>query len=328
MRSAIVSFSWLLFTLTLNATAAPEDFSQAKRLLKEHVYNDQNQSAAGDFYCGCKWEWVGKSGGKMDQASCGFQTSKMADRASRLEWEHTVPISAVAQQRQCWREGGRQNCQLTDPVFNRMEADMHNLVPSIGTANALRSNTLYGMATGPTLPLGACTTKIGTSVRVVEPRDEVKGEAARITFYMADRYSLRLSDQQQRVLIAWDRMFPVSAWEKERDRRIAYSMGNHNPFVTGDRQWTLGYKPRGEGAVEAVSTAPAVTVAQAPVRQVSPQAVSDTAVVAIQGNKRSGVYHLPKGCPSYNQMSPNNRVTFSTEAEALAAGYRKAGNCQ
>ncbi|MCR7874380.1 hypothetical protein NS942_34640 [Pseudomonas aeruginosa] len=70
------------------AGAAPDNFSEAKRLLRQHVYQDQNLSQAGDFYCGCKWQWVGKSGGKMDLASCGFQANKHVDRAARLEWEH------------------------------------------------------------------------------------------------------------------------------------------------------------------------------------------------------------------------------------------------
>lgn len=47
----------------------------------------------------------------------------------------------------------------------------------------------------------------------------------------------------------------------------------------------------------------------------------------IRGNRRSKVYHLPR-CPSYNQVSPANAVLFATEAEAIAAGYRKAGNCR
>lgn len=304
--------------------AAPKDFSQAKRILREHVYQDQNLSDAGDFYCGCKWAWVGRSGGRMDQESCGFQTEKMADRASRLEWEHVLPASTAAQHRQCWRNGGRENCQRTDPEFNRMEADMFNLVPSIGTANGLRSNINFGMVTGPTVPLGACTTKIGTTVRAVEPRNEVKGEAARITFYMADRYGIRLSERQERVLIAWDRAFPVSAWEKERNRRIAYSMGHHNPFVTGEKKWVPGYKPSG--------------ISQQATGGFAPVAVSQTAKGSLQesqgnvggpvyGNKRSGVYHLPQGCPSYSQISARNRVEFGSEAGALAAGYRKAGNC-
>lgn len=46
----------------------------------------------------------------------------------------------------------------------------------------------------------------------------------------------------------------------------------------------------------------------------------------IKGNKNSMIYHLP-GCASYNQISPRNVVWFRTEAEARAAGYRKARNC-
>jgi deoxyribonuclease-1 len=259
----------------------------------------------------------------MDLASCGFQANKHVDRAARLEWEHVVPISAAGQQRQCWRNGGRKNCQRTDPVFNRMEADMFNLVPAVGSANALRSDIPYGMASGPTEPLGACSTKVATTFRVVEPRNEVKGQAARVTFYFADRYNIRLSDKQQKVLMAWDRAYPVSAWERERDRRIAYSMGHHNPFVTGERKWVPGYRPQGAGQAATTRAVPAMQ-SEAPARQVQVAARQDGPVF---GNKRSGVYHLPQGCPSYSQVSTKNRVQFSTELEALAAGFRKAGNC-
>lgn len=326
--NALAGMSRLLFTTAVAVVAvpvgaAPDNFSEAKRLLRQHVYQDQNLSQAGDFYCGCKWQWVGKSGGKMDLAGCGFQTTKHIDRAARLEWEHVVPISAVGQQRQCWRNGGRQNCQRTDPVFNRMEADMHNLAPSVGSVNALRSAISYGMASGPTEPLGACTTKVATTFRVVEPRNEVKGEAARITFYMADRYNIRLSERQQQVLMVWDRTYPVSAWERERDRRIAYAMGHHNPFVTGERKWVPGYKPQSVGQGATASSLPG-SKRETPARQVQVAAQQEGPVF---GNKRSGVYHLPHGCPSYSQVSMKNRVQFSSEQEALAAGFRKAGNC-
>jgi hypothetical protein len=46
----------------------------------------------------------------------------------------------------------------------------------------------------------------------------------------------------------------------------------------------------------------------------------------VHGNKHSKIYHLPT-CPGYAGMSPASRVTFSTEAEAQQAGYRKAKNC-
>jgi hypothetical protein len=44
------------------------------------------------------------------------------------------------------------------------------------------------------------------------------------------------------------------------------------------------------------------------------------------GNARSKVYHLPH-CPSYDAVGAQNRRPFGTEAEAVSAGYRRAGNC-
>jgi len=49
---------------------------------------------------------------------------------------------------------------------------------------------------------------------------------------------------------------------------------------------------------------------------------------AIIGNRNSHVYHLASGCPGYSQVSQKNQVTFDSEAQALSAGYRKAGNCK
>jgi len=46
----------------------------------------------------------------------------------------------------------------------------------------------------------------------------------------------------------------------------------------------------------------------------------------VRGNRKSRVYHLPE-CPHYQRLSSANTVSFTTEAEAQAAGYRKAKNC-
>jgi micrococcal nuclease len=53
----------------------------------------------------------------------------------------------------------------------------------------------------------------------------------------------------------------------------------------------------------------------------SPSAEGD-----VRGNRKSRIYHLPK-CPHYNRMHAANIVGFATEADARAAGYRKAKNC-
>jgi len=46
----------------------------------------------------------------------------------------------------------------------------------------------------------------------------------------------------------------------------------------------------------------------------------------VRGNRSSKVYHLP-GCPGYSRLSAKNTVRFMSEADAIAAGFRKAKNC-
>ncbi|WP_422420576.1 endonuclease [Pseudomonas sp. GZD-222] len=317
----LLSVVALLFCVTTPALSSPPaTFTEAKVIAKQKVYLDQANSAMGELYCGCKWTWVGKSGGRVDPESCGYETRKQQTRAERTEWEHIVPAWTFGHQRQCWKNGGREHCVDEDPVFRAMEANLFNLYPSVGEVNGDRSNFNYGMNTGGTRQYGQCTTKIDFEQKTAEPRDEVKGLVARTTFYMFDRYKLSMSRQQQQLLMAWDKQHPVTAWEKERDRRIAAIMGHSNPFVTGQRSWTTGYKPVGDGVavpVRASQPTPKPTLAS-----------SSTAFGVIIGNQKSHVYHLPAGCPGYAQVSAKNQVSFASEAEAQAAGYRKAGNCK
>jgi endonuclease YncB( thermonuclease family) len=51
-----------------------------------------------------------------------------------------------------------------------------------------------------------------------------------------------------------------------------------------------------------------------------------TATGPIIGARNSKIYHLPN-CPDYSKLSEKNRAPFKSEAEAQAAGYRKAKNC-
>lgn len=314
--------------------APPSTFEKAKEVAREHVYYDQHVGGAtGTLYCGCDWQWTGRSGGRVDHASCGYKVRAQANRAARIEWEHIVPAWVFGHQRQCWQHGGRDNCQAEDPLFSVMEADLHNLAPAIGEVNADRSNFQFGVL--PTTPplYGACSTKVDFKARTVEPRDEVKGMIARVYFYMHDRYDLTMSDAQQRLFMAWHAQYPVTEWELERDRRIAQIMGHSNPFVTGERQWTRGHRNSREGLFTpipeghpALRPAPAATTTA---EAAMPAAASNPSTGrAIIGNRNSKIYHLPEGCPSYDQVSPKNQVLFASETDAQAAGYRKAGNCR
>jgi deoxyribonuclease-1 len=307
-RSFFFFFTIFLWLFATDVTSSPTSFSQAKVLSKQHVYFDQNQnSTLGTLYCGCDWHWVGRSGGRVDLDSCGYDIRAQETRAERTEWEHIVPASSLGRQLQCWQEGGRKNCQSISVQFNQMEANLFNLSPVVGEVNADRSNYNMGMVTDSNLDTyGHCQSEIDFKQRVFEPRDEAKGLVARTYFYMYDRYSnLKMSVQQQNLFIAWNKQFPVTDWELERESRISKLMGHRNDFVTGEMVWVLNHKGRGADSIESGD-------------------VSDFDI--IHGNKRSRIYHL-SNCPSYNAVKASNIAEFKNEEEAQKAGYRKAKNC-
>lgn len=199
-------------------------FTQAKAAaVKIH------QDVPGSFYCGCRITWQGKKG-LPDLDSCGYRVRKNAQRAGRIEWEHVVPAWQFGHQRRCWQSGGRKNC-AKDEQYRRMENDLHNLQPAIGEVNGDRNNFMYGQWRGNEAQYGQCPMKIDFKNKQAEPPATARGAIARTYFYMRERYGLRLSKQQSRLFEVWNRQYPVSAWECERNNRIAKAQGNHNRYV-------------------------------------------------------------------------------------------------
>jgi deoxyribonuclease-1 len=121
MSARFIAVCCLFLTVTANAQA-PRTFSEAKKIAWK-LYAPQST----EFYCGCKY-----TGNRVNLKACGYIPRKNANRAARIEWEHIVPAWQIGHLRQCWQNGGRKNCTRHDEVFKRAEADLHNLVPSIG----------------------------------------------------------------------------------------------------------------------------------------------------------------------------------------------------
>ena len=211
-----------------------KNFTEAKHLalalFAEHPFT---------FYCGCRFN----DDKEIDLSTCSYQMQGDEDRATRLEWEHVVPVSLVAQHLPCWQKKlccnkqgvcykGRRCCRQ-DPWFNMMEADLHNIVPEIGELNKIRSNYRFGVL--PHIPkgqLGACDFKVDRELRRVEPNDKLKGTIARAYLYMTDTYHVRLSDSQRQLFEAWNKEYPPDAKEIDWDNDIQTIQGNHNLYIS------------------------------------------------------------------------------------------------
>jgi len=101
-----------------------------------------------------------------------------------------------------------------------MEADLMNLVPAIGEINGNRSNYSFSMLEGEPRVYGACDFEVDFKARKAEPAPEVRGDIARIYWYMRDTYGFQISKKQQRLFEAWSKLDPVSEWEELRKKRI------------------------------------------------------------------------------------------------------------
>ncbi|WP_223253428.1 endonuclease [Chromobacterium amazonense] len=199
------------------------NFTAAKRILPR-LYSGMEV----DFYCGCRYQ-----GKDVDWASCGYQSRKSESRASRIEWEHVVPAWVLGHQRQCWQQGGRKNCAANDPLFQMAEGDLNNLVPAVGEVNGDRANFSYGAwEIHPRPVYGQCQSIVDFKLKRFQPREEVRGAAARITLYMHQRYGLSMSRQDKQLMCAWARQYPVDEWERQRNKRIVQWQGEGNFLVS------------------------------------------------------------------------------------------------
>ena len=206
-----------------------------KTWARDEIYADHNTT----FYCGCTYTPSGRSGGRIDHSTCGYDGSGITHegRADRLEWEHIVPASLMpARQFACWNEGlpecssgGRSCCERHDLNARVQIFDLHNLVPSVGQANALRSNKRYGLIDGEVHELGMCDFEWNSDL--TEPADEVRGDAARIWLYFVDEHGLQLQEGELQMYIDWSNDDPPDEFEFIRNDRIIEQQGNGNPFV-------------------------------------------------------------------------------------------------
>lgn len=121
--------------------------------------------------------------------------------------------------------------------------DIHHLRPTDVQVNSARGNLDFDNGGNPVNGCNGCY-KTNNSF---EPPDRVKGDVARILFYMATRYEvgdkvdLELNEKLNNnsapyhgklsVLLEWHELDPVDEFERNRNNIIQEWQGNRNPFI-------------------------------------------------------------------------------------------------
>lgn len=121
--------------------------------------------------------------------------------------------------------------------------DIHHLRPTDVQVNSSRGNLDFDNGGSPVSGCNGCYKDSNS----FEPPDRVKGDVARILFYMATRYEqgdkvdLELNDKVDNgsipfhgklsVLLEWNELDPVDEFERNRNNVIQKWQGNRNPFI-------------------------------------------------------------------------------------------------
>ncbi len=128
--------------------------------------------------------------------------------------------------------------------------DIHHLRPTDVTVNSARGNLFFDeggseYVDGTRYDSGSGATGCYRDGDSWEPRDEVKGDVARMLFYMATRYEsedgydLELAEYSSTsglhgklsTLLKWHEEDPVDEWELTRNEKIYNIQNNRNPFI-------------------------------------------------------------------------------------------------
>jgi hypothetical protein len=114
-----------------------------------------------------------------------------------------------------------------------MEADMHNLVPSIGEINGDRSNFPFGEVPNEPRAYGKdVDMEVSFKLDLAEAPDNRLGDIARVYLYMNSKYDMPLEQEELKRLISWNNSDQVDEWEIEKNGMVKIHQGDDNPFVS------------------------------------------------------------------------------------------------
>ncbi|WP_350939726.1 endonuclease [Vibrio metschnikovii] len=128
------------------------------------------------------------------------------------------------------------------------DTDIHHIRPADATMNTERGNLEFMEGGSATTVSPEAGNKKDMTKRTFEPRDEVKGDIARMMFYMATRYQGNDNDGLTLELIPgyntpttklgdlcsllrWHQQDPVDEFERNRHEKIYDIQNNRNPFI-------------------------------------------------------------------------------------------------
>ena len=239
--------------LTLGSTVAPAQTlppapptslqGQAlKDWLRQNWYDGKRTELSYNTARGKMYNYIDNFQGRVTCVYSGYQETVVIDSTStdpgvvnNINCEHSIP--------QSWFDQAV-----------RMRSDIHHLFPTVIQWNSDRGSDPFaeipdaqtlkwirGNASQTIIPTANIEEYSEDTNTQFEPREDHKGNLARCAFYFYTMHQGQSFDAGKDVITAladlntlyqWHLADPVDARERERNRRVAKSQGNFNPYIT------------------------------------------------------------------------------------------------
>lgn len=215
----IVSIVFTLFVFFISSPVLADqteipNYNQARKVFWGDLYPDGGKS----IYC------------KIDAS---LDNNDNEDDSDDVNIEHVYPASWMKEAAGC-PDSSRKNCRRNSPRFNLMEADLHNLYPSLASLNQARRSYNFAIIDG--MATDSCDFEVERGL--VEPRSDSRGNIARVFFYMNDEYGTAIappnptgSANLEDLLTDWHCKDPVDSAEQKRNDTIASLQETRNKFI-------------------------------------------------------------------------------------------------
>lgn len=166
------------------------------------------------------WGELYKNGGKTF-----FCNKRFSKQTPLLAASYIYPSAQAQEFLQC---GTKRQCLRSDERYLEIMTDLHNIVAADSYFEFKRKRAQFGNLDSS---IEANDCGIRKKLHIIEPADSIKGDIARILFYMHDRYQLPLQTHLS-LLRLWHENDPPSPEEVSRDALIKQLQGNGNQFIS------------------------------------------------------------------------------------------------
>ncbi len=165
------------------------------------------------------WGNLYKDGGKTFYCDKGFDK-----QTPLLAVSHIYGEVQVRDYLQC---GTKRRCMRNDAKYQEIMSDLHNMVVADSYFEFKRKGAKFGPL-DQSIEANECGLRV--QMGFIEPPARIKGDIARVLFYLYERYGLPLPTHVS-VLHRWHQDDPPSEEEIARNLQISSIQGNENSFI-------------------------------------------------------------------------------------------------